>query len=206
MGSSLLLGAAVATDTSDNRIKDGFKMECNTDSTITVFIPYDKPAELLTVSYGKCNNVSDITIEKEGANNYDFKITMDIVRCEMDNKLRTLDYNQTAEFTVGRYLGDTAIHFSDFAVKSYCSFESEYKVVFEYGNITESGQTFTGSGGKVNLTFDMQAYSSDYSGVLSQAPTQAGDMIYLGLKVNNTNFDKLFTPTKCEVVSSNNMK
>jgi len=187
-----------------NETAAGFKMTCNSDQTLTVFIPYYKEAVLLSVDYGTCNETTDVRVEKTGDDNFNFEITLDIMACGMDGNLRsTLDYNQTAELTIGRWFNNvTALHFSDFTVESYCSYEDTYNVTFSYGTIHESGQTFNGTGGVVSLEFQMQAYTSNYSAVISSTPTQAGDMIYLGLSVVTVHFDhtgKMFVPLTCSV-------
>lgn len=134
----------------------------------------------------------------------------------MDGKLRTLQYNQTAEFTVGRSSGDNQLVFSTYEIDTYCEYTATYTISFEYGTISAEAHDFDGYGGLIGLNFIMESMNSHFNKTEASS-TQAGDMIYLQLTLNataNENFDhaenfaaesgKAFVPTKCMVQDGQN--
>jgi hypothetical protein len=183
---------------------------CNDDNTITVNIRYENHAvDILSAEYGSCN-ITDINRANE-SNQTSYEFTLEPAACDMEGKLRELQYNQTASFVAGRKDGDTEIVFATFEVDSYCAYTSEYTVTFDYGPVDATNYDFDTSGGLIELDFYITSMNSAFSGEATPSTT-AGDTIYLKLQLNRTqngDFDdadsedassgKLFVPTKCYV-------
>merc|ERR1719219_2495455 len=74
---------------------------CNADNTITVDLTYDDhTVDILSATYGTCD---ETTINRDNlSDRSSYTFTLDPASCDMEDKLRTLDYNQTASFVVGR--------------------------------------------------------------------------------------------------------
>lgn len=189
-------------------------MVCNHDNTITVTINYDQDSSILSASYGSCNK-TDIR-GADASNVQAWDLTLDPASCGMESKLRSLIYNQTAEFTVGRKDGNTEVKFATFEIDSYCNYTSEYTVSFDYGPVNADSYDFTDSGGLLGLNFYIASYSSRSYNVKAESSTQAGETIYLKLALNatlNADFDhavnmnattgKVFVPKKCAVTDDN---
>jgi hypothetical protein len=132
----------------------------------------------------------------------------------MEGKLRNLQYNQTAKFTVGREVNGKQLVFSTYDVDTFCEYKNTYTVTFDYGTISADENSFTGTGGLIGLQFYFESTNEHFN--QSQAVSkQAGDLIYLTLQLNDTankNFNhaenftattgKAFVPSKCLVVDS----
>jgi hypothetical protein len=188
---------------------------CNDDNTITVDLTYDDhTVDILSATYGSCN---ETVINRDGASDQSsYTFTLDPAACDMEDKLRTLDYNQTANFVVGRKDGDTEIVFATFEIDSYCSYQAEYTVTFNYGPVDATNYDFDQSGGLISLNFYIQSMNSAFDAEETPSNT-AGDTIYLKLQLNSTanaDFDdaanmdatsgKNFVPTMCMVTDGTN--
>jgi len=200
--------AAVSPPASDSSVR----ATCNDDDTITIAIDYNRKADIIGFEYGTCTNVTEVrgADSQDGDNNWE--LTLDVTACGMGSELRTLDYVQKASIRVGKKVGDTELTFANFDVDSYCSYTSEYKVKFDYGELETDHAQFNNSGGLIGLEMKIRSYNSSYEAELD-APTQGGKTIYLGLTIENSGFDhadnqthltnatsgKVFVPRKCQV-------
>lgn len=188
---------------------------CNADNTITVDLTYDDhKVDILSATYGTCD---EATINRDGQSDQkSYTFILDPATCNMEDKLRTLDYNQTASFVVGRKDGATEIVFATFEIDSYCSYTAEYTVTFQYGPIDATNYDFDQSGGLIALNFYIESMNSDFNATATPSST-AGDTIYLKLQLNDTangGFDdaasmdatsgKAFVPTMCMVTDGSN--
>jgi len=208
------VGASSENGNCNEQACPGISAKCNDDNTISVKIDYDQAGSILSATYGSCN-ASELT-GTDASNVKTWDVTLNPSRCGMESKLRTLDYNQTAKFTVGRKDGDSQIKFATFEIDSYCSYTSEYTVTFNYGTVSADSFDFTDSGGLLGLNFYIASYSNGSYSVKADPSSQAGKRIYLKLALNatlNDDFDhatsmdassgKVFVPTKCAVTDSN---
>ena len=188
---------------------------CNADNTITVDLTYDDhTVDILSATYGTCD---ETTINRDNlSDRSSYTFTLDPASCDMEDKLRTLDYNQTASFVVGRKDGATEIVFATFEIDSYCSYTAEYTVTFQYGPIDATNYDFDQSGGLIALNFYIESMNSAFDAKQTPSST-AGDTIYLKLQLNSTangGFDdaasmnatsgKAFVPTMCMVTDGTN--
>lgn len=189
---------------------DGITATCNHDNTITVGLNYyvSSGRQILSATYGTCVLGDSGISGTSGTSSTGWSITLEPSRCSMESILRTLDYNHTAKFVVGKKDGDTELVTAKFEIDTYCSYTSEYTVTYGYNVVGDSFE-FTDSGGLLGIAFVIESFKSDFSG--TQTPSQqAGNMIYLGLYINATatpDFDhadsfsassgKMFVPTQC---------
>jgi hypothetical protein len=202
LGAAALLGVSgTEVESSDN----GVAVTCNEDNTLTVDITYDMTAEILELHYGSCD-ASGVRGTDQNSE-FDWTLTFDVTACGMDSKLRTLDYNQTATIRVGRISGGTELTLANFDVDSFCSYTATYTVNFDYGTLTTEGHSFDSTGGLIDLDIKIKSYESSFDNEMSSA-TQGGEMIYLGMTVQNEGFNhgsfggstgKVFAPQSCSV-------
>jgi hypothetical protein len=183
-----------------------FDVTCNDDNTLTVYFPFHKEAVLLTATYGTCITPdADGIAWRQDSDDLSFTVELDVTRCGMDSNLRTLEYSQSARFTVGRTHNGQALQFADFVVDSYCSYDDVYEITFDYGTLSTASQTFNDTGGTIILQFSIDAYDENYEGKLSieDQPSTGGEMIYLGLTIvegQGFNYDaKTFVMSACSV-------
>jgi len=212
----LLLASALAAATASAK---NITAKCLPDNTINVVIHSDIAADILDVDYGSCDESSigdaiDSNFNATGATKWEG--TINPARCDMESNLRTLKYNQTAKFTVGKKDGSNKLVFATYEIDTYCEYTATYTVTFNYGDVNAANYDFDQSGGLVGLNFYFTSTDSDFN--TTKAPsTTAGEKIYLTLKLNataNPNFDhaesvtsssgKLFSPTKCIVMDTAN--
>lgn len=189
----------VATSLAFATAANAFDMTCNADNTLTVNIPYDKPADILSVDYGSCSK-DDVDVGVQDPDTHAFAVTLPISRCGMDGNLRTLQYSHKATIVVGRKTGATELIFSDFEVDAYCEYTTEYLVKFSYGELELESASYNNTGGTVSLDFEIAAYESSFANKTDNAPTRGGETIHLGLVVTSEGFNherKTFAPTKC---------
>jgi len=180
-------------------IDGGFNMKCNKDNTVTVTIPYTRKADVTYVEYGTCNKSSDgVTIEAQ-TNDFTYVIQLDVAKCNSAGAVSGLNYDQDAVIRLGR--GN--LMFSEFIVDSTCEYNGEYTIKFDYGTLETVDTSYNAAAGLVNLTFEMSVYDFNWTKVISSGPNQAGEKIYLGLKVKDMHklsSSKQFAPTTCGVV------
>jgi len=188
-------------------------VECNGDNTIDVSIDYDQKAEILSFEYGSCtkDNVGRANLTQQA--DFGWKFTLDVDLCNMNDKLRTLQYNQTMSVRVGKKSQTMELTLANFQIDSYCTYTSSYKVKFDYGNLEAETISYSKDAGLVNLTFAIKSYNANFSTEEANSK-QAGEIVNLGLSVTSDNFNhaediatsktgKVFAPKKC-VVSDNN--
>jgi len=192
--------------------------KCEDDNTISVVINHDIEGKILKASYGSCS-MSDAGIDGfSGDHNTTWTGTLYPSRCNMDGKLRNLQYNQTAEFTVGREDDGKQLVFTTYDVDTFCEYKNTYTVTFDYGTINADEKIFTGDGGLIGLQFYVES-TNEYFNQSQAVSKQAGDTVYLTLQLNDTangnfnhaeNFEattgKAFLPTKCFVADSGSNK
>lgn len=177
--------AALYTASADN----GISVACNADNTLEVTINYDQEAEILELNYGSCDLDSSRIEAEQDDSDFSFAFNISVTDCEMDSTLRTLTYNQTMDIRIGRKTDDdTELTLADFTVDTSCEYTTRYTVTFDYGTISSEAHSFDTSGGLIDLEFSIQSYNSDFS-ALETAPTTGGEMIYLGMTIDNENFD-----------------
>jgi hypothetical protein len=181
---------------------------CNKDNTIDVTVDYDKPASVLEFSYGTCNkDTSRANFTQNSNNGWSFQL--DVSACGMDNKLRTLEYNQTAAMRVGRVSGGTELTLAHFDIDSYCTYTSSYTVKFDYGTLSTESHEFESGAGLIDLTFSLKSYNHNYSAEATNSK-KAGESVNLGLTITNKNFNhaadhrnsatgKVFAPQSCVI-------
>jgi hypothetical protein len=182
-----------------------FDMVCNNDNTLTVNIPYDKPAQILSVDYGDCTKDDIAELGIQDPDTLAFKVILDVTRCGMDGKLRNLQYDQKAKIVVGRQIGDIQLIFSDFNVDAFCEYETEYVIKFSYGVLELETALYDQTGGTIKLEFEIASYDATFENKVD-APSTGGDMIHLGLIVTSEGFSherKKFAPTKCAISDVN---
>ena len=194
---------------------DAITVTCNKDNTIDVKIKYDKKAEVLDFSYGDCDKAeSRANFTQNSDNGWDFQL--DVSACGMDNKLRNLQYNQTAKMRVGRTSSGTELTMATFDIDSYCTYTASYTVKFDYGDVTTEAHTYKSDAGLIDLEFALKSFHANYSGETA-SPTQAGEKIYLALWIKNKGFNhaadifhskdgKVFAPKSCEVTDANSQR
>ena len=112
-------------------------------------------------------------------------IAPSVVHPDMDDKLRNLKYNQTAEFTVGRSAGGNNLIFSTYEIDTYCEYTASYTVSFEYGLVNADTHDFDGPGGIIGLQFFIESTNEHFNETKTSS-TKAGDMIFLTLQLNRT--------------------
>lgn len=195
---------------------DDISVVCNSDNTIDVNIKYDKKAEVLGFQYGDCTKDSgQHRINFTQKADFGWSMQFDVDACGMNDKLRTLQYNQTATMRVGRKSGGSELTLANFDIDSYCTYTASYKVKFDYGNVQAEAHTFASDAGLINLTFALKSYKANNYSVEESHPTQAGETIYLGLSITNKGFDhadniktsasgKVFAPESCVVKDEKN--
>merc|ERR1712178_229048 len=183
-------------------------VECNGDNTLDVSIDYDREAEILDFEYGSCtkDNVGRANLTQQS--DFGWKFTLDVDSCNMNDKLRTLKYNQTMSVRVGKKSQAMELTLANFEVDSYCTYTAAYKVKFDYGSLEAETVSFASDAGLINLTFAIKSYNANFSAEQPNSE-QAGEIINLGLTVVNDNFDhaqnassktgKIFAPKKCVV-------
>jgi len=195
-------------------------VECNDDNTIDVSIDYDQRAEILDFEYGTCTKDNVGTAWRGNLTqqpDFGWKFTLDADTCNMNDKLRSLKYNQTMNVRVGRKSsGNLELTLANFEIDSYCTYSSTYKVEFDYGTLEAESVTFASDAGLINLTFALKSYNTNFSAEQAHEK-KAGKFINLGLTVESDNFDyaediassktgKVFAPKKCQVVDENNFE
>ena len=174
---SILAAVAHATN--------NIKASCNEDNTISVVINHAINATVLSAKYGACNLTSDGIGGFEKKNVKSWTGTLSPSRCDMDDKLRSLKYNQTAEFVVGLSDGYNDLIFSTFVVDTFCEYKTTYSVSFEYGSVDANAHKFDQSGGIVGLQFLFESTNAHFNETQASSTT-AGSMIYLTLQLNRT--------------------
>jgi hypothetical protein len=213
-GGSECDGAESDTQSCNEQACPGISAVCNDDNTISVKIDYDRAGSILSASYGTCDASHMAGADASNVKTWD--VTLNPSRCGMETKLRTLNYNQTASFTVGRKHGNSQIKFASFEVDSYCSYTSEYTVSFSYGPVNADSFDFTESGGLIGLHFYIASYADASYEEKADPSSQAGKTVYLKLALDatkNADFDhatsmdassgKVFVPTMCAVTDTN---
>lgn len=211
---ALLVGAVAAGGGAQDSEPVQFVAECHDDNMLTVEIPFFRPAEIRELTYGICNkNSTGITGLDQNPGDFSFSVTLDMAECDMDSRLRTIEYEQVVYFRIGKMSTDITtgeekeLNFAEFVVESYCEVEDTYEVVFDYGQLTVVKDNFTDSAGGVNISFIIRAYNSDFNSTDDHS-TIAGDMIYLGLTLaDDQPFDwdsKTFAPEMCRVYDTVN--
>jgi len=195
---------------------DDISVVCNSDNTIDVDVKYDKKAEVLSFQYGDCTvDSTNHRINFTQKSDFGWSLKLDVDACNMNDKLRTLEYNQTATMRVGRKSGASELTLANFDIDSYCTYTASYKVKFDYGNVEAEAHTFQSDAGLINLTFALKSYKANNYSVEETHPTQAGETIYLGLSITNKGFDhaadisnsatgKVFAPESCTVKDETN--
>ena len=158
---------------------------CNADNTISVDIAHDINAKILSAEYGSCNLTSAGVRGFDDEDTTSWSGTLSPSLCDMDGKLRNLQYNQTAEFTVGRSAAGKNFIFSTYKVDTYCEYKATYTIDFEYGSISTVTHDFDVSGGIINLQFVVES-TNEHFNATKTAPSQAGKTIYLTLGLNDT--------------------
>jgi len=204
-----LLVFGVVTTLADS---DQFQASCNDDSTLDVFIPFDREAEVLDLQYGDCNKdsagVSGLTQNAD----FNFNITLDLVRCGMDDNLRAIELAQSATMRIGRNSTDIVglnaqeLTFADFVLDAYCSVTDTYEVVFDYGTLQVQKSNLTdGLDGEVELTFAITSMDSNFENE-TQAGSIAGELVYLAMTVESPfNYAKReFAPESCTIFDTVN--
>ena len=158
---------------------------CENDNTISVNINHDIEGKILKVSYGSCS-IGDAGIEGFAEDSTTtWSGTLYPSRCNMDGELRNLQYNQTAEFTVGREDDGKQLVFTTYDVDTFCEYKNTYTVTFDYGTILPDEKSFTDDGGLIGLHFYFESTNEHFN--QSQAVSKsAGDSIYLTLQLNDT--------------------
>jgi hypothetical protein len=186
---------------------DVFTMYCNDDNTLSLHVPYDKRAQILTLNYGDCDINSDgVRIMDQNMTDYSLEAVLDVTDCNMDSKLRSITYNQTGDLTIGRDSNGTHLTFSEYTLDAFCTYTDEYTITFDYGSLAASTADFTASGGNIGVEFDVKSYNDDFSNQTTSS-TKGGEMIHLGLFVISEGFNhdaKLFAPKNCTVTDTDN--
>lgn len=182
---------------------------CNTDQTVDITIPYHRVAMILSLSYGSCDITSDDVRVEQDDDTFEFTVKLDAAKCDMDGKLRTLEYDSTvADIRVGANSTGIELEFSRFQFNTWCSFNDTYQISFDYGTLSTDDQFFNETGGEIGYAFIIEActnstceeYSTDFE-------TKGGEQIHLGLHCTSSHFDyttKKFAPTGCMVKDVNN--
>lgn len=205
-------------------IANGVSAVCENDGTISVKLDYAKTSEILELSYGSCNLTSSGVSGFSGLSSNGWNGTLDSSRCDMESNLRTLEYNQTGTFTVGRKLPDGhRIVFANFDLQTYCSYVSEYTVLFNIGDIESAGGLYDALGNKAeeptnpleDLVFDFSSYNSNFTEKQNMSNV-AGSMINLGITASSSNpnitMEELtsagaaIAPTSCIVATADKSK
>lgn len=200
---ALLASVASAVDVCTN-----CTAECNNDQSVTITIPYHRTAEILSLTYGDCN-VTSAGVRGADAQLSDnsFSISLDMASCNMDSKLRSLDYDASVtDIVVGVNSQTMQLEFSRFQFDTFCSYDDTYVVEFNYGNLTTDEQLFNETGGEIGYVFSIDACAAqdcDPNAFLTQLSTnKGGEMIYLALRTTSSHFDqstKKYAPTDCKV-------
>jgi len=180
--------------------------ECMDDQTVTITIPYHRSASILSLTYGNCT-VDSVGVRGADAQLGDnsFEISLDMASCNMDSKLRSLEYDASVtDIVVGKESQGMTLEFSRFQFNTFCSYDDTYIVEFEYGNLTTDDQMFSGSGGDIGYAFSIDACSnSTCEELITELSTnKGGEMIYLALRTTSAHFDeatKKFAPIECKV-------
>jgi len=181
-----LLGIAPFLAIARAATEDGIIVTCEDDNTISVSIEYDHEAEILELVYGDCNKDSDgIKGADEQNSEQGWDMVFNVTACNMDNKLRTLDYNQNSTVRVGRLSQDFELTMATFEIDSFCQYTASYTIKFDYGTLETDDHEFTESGGVVGLDIVIQAYGTSAYESSSVSPTRAGNTIYLGMTITN---------------------
>lgn len=204
---SLFAAAAYAADPCDD-----CEATCNDDQSITISIPYDREAAVLSLDYGNCNKSADgVRIEQNTTTN-EFTITLQMADCDMDSTLRTIDYDQSVtDIRIGVDSQGQELEFSRFQFNTWCSYDDTYEVEFNYGTLSSDVQEFNETGGNIGYAFTISACvtSSCNSYISSSAdqPAKGGDLIYLGLYTTSAHWDadtKKFAPINCTISDTTN--
>merc|ERR1711912_8489 len=204
LGLGLFVGASAATSP--------ISVVCNNDNTIDVAVAYDQKAEVLEFSYGDCDMAKSRANFTQNSD-FGFAFRLDVDACNMNDKLRTLEYNQTASMRIGRKSAGAELTLATFQIDSYCTYTSSYKVKFNYGDIKAQAVSYASDAGLINISFALKSYNANYSTEEAHS-NKAGETINLGLSITNANFDhadditnstsgKVFAPKSCKVVNDN---
>jgi hypothetical protein len=153
---------------------------------MTVEIPYARSAEVTRLEYGDCDLNSDgVTVTAQDSSTSLMSVVLNPKKCQASTLKDKLVYNETARINVGKLGTDgTEFKFSEFNVDVECGWINEYTVTFDYGTLTSDDFKFTDGMGPTasGISFNMNAYSSNWATQLDTPPSQAGKTIRLGLK------------------------
>lgn len=206
---SILAASATATDWSNAAVCSDCNATCNDDQTLTIVIPYTRTAQILDLEYGNCNASSAGVTNTAQAGDNSFTVNFDMARCDMDSRLRAIEYDQTvANIKIGMSSNGMQLEFARYQFNTWCSYDDTYEVIFDYGTLTTDKQTFNETGGEIGYVFLIQAYDSAYNAVVSSPTNKGGEMIYLSMTTNSSHFDtatKKFAPVDCAVQDMDNV-
>jgi len=182
---ALLAGYAAAG--SGSGWDNGISIACGDDNTINVTIVFNEPgSEILDLEYGSCDETSR-GLDQNADNGFEF--TLDSEACNVDT-LKSIEYAQDLTVVVGKKDQGSELVLAKFEVTSYCQLKQEYTIDFNYGTLEAEVHDFSGSGGLTKIEFNISAYDENFNDMitLDQQPSQAGDMIYIGVIID-TDFD-----------------
>jgi len=183
---ALLAGYAAAG--SGSGWDNGISIACGDDNTINVTIVFNEPgSEILDLEYGSCDE-SSRGLDQNADNGFFF--TLDSEACNVDT-LKSIEYAQDLTVVVGKQDQGSELVLAKFEVTSYCQLKQEYTIDFNYGTLEAEVHDFSGSGGLTKIEFNISAYDEHFDDMITQAeqPSQAGDMIYIGVIIETDSFD-----------------
>lgn len=184
---------------------------CNTDQTLTITIPYHRTASILSLEYGTCNSTSVGVrgADSQNATDNSFEVILDMAACDMDSKLRTLEYNQTVtNIRIGVDSDGAELEFSRYEFDSWCSYNDTYEIVFNYGTLSTDGQTFNETGGEIGYKFEIKACAeATCANFTDEYSKKGGETITLAIQTTSDHWDsdtKKFAPVDCTVKDTDN--